>query len=191
MKTTISRAGICCIATLMSNNLFADDLTIPNTFQSNTPARAADVNANFSAVEASVDDNAADIEANISAIATNESSIQSLNASVAALSNGGVGLSVLFYNQNPNANLCDFVHLPSNKHFWWNSNETALRITVSSVQSGDNFFVLTNIATIEDARVALIDLMIRIGNLPLTVEDFRDAASGQFDCTNEKLLSLL
>ena len=39
----------------------ADDLTLPNTFQAGTPARAAEVNANFSAVETSVDDNAADI----------------------------------------------------------------------------------------------------------------------------------
>jgi hypothetical protein len=38
-------------------------VTIPNTFQSGTPARAADVNANFSAVEAAVDANAADIAA--------------------------------------------------------------------------------------------------------------------------------
>jgi hypothetical protein len=47
----------------MTSIALADDLTIPNTFQPNTPARAADVNANFDAVEASVDDNAADIAA--------------------------------------------------------------------------------------------------------------------------------
>ena len=35
----------------------ADVLTIPNSFSANTPAVAADVNANFDAVKASVDDN--------------------------------------------------------------------------------------------------------------------------------------
>lgn len=51
-----------------SASAIADDLTIPNTFQAGTPARADDVNANFTAVEASVDDNAADIAANEQAI---------------------------------------------------------------------------------------------------------------------------
>ena len=46
----------------------ADDVTIPNVFQAGTPARAAEVNANFSAVESSVDDNAQDIAANVSEI---------------------------------------------------------------------------------------------------------------------------
>ena len=63
----------------------ADDLTIPNTFQSNTPARAADVNANFTAVEASVDDNAADIAANSSDIQANSSDIAALNATGAGI----------------------------------------------------------------------------------------------------------
>ena len=40
---------------------FADNVTIPNVFQSGSPARASEVNDNFSAVEASVDDNAAEI----------------------------------------------------------------------------------------------------------------------------------
>lgn len=59
----------------LSAAAFADDLTIPNTFTAGTPARAADVNANFTAVEASVDDNAADISANAAAIQSNTSSI--------------------------------------------------------------------------------------------------------------------
>jgi hypothetical protein len=41
----------------------ATDLAIPNTFTAGTPAKAAEVNANFSAVEAAVDDNDARIDA--------------------------------------------------------------------------------------------------------------------------------
>ena len=54
-------AAIATFALVIINVAIADDLTIPNTFQAGTPARAADVNANFTAVEASVDDNAADV----------------------------------------------------------------------------------------------------------------------------------
>ena len=71
-------------ALLLSGICLADDLTIPNTFTAGTPARAADVNANFTAVEASVDDNAADIvgnsaniESNTTAIAVNSGNISS------------------------------------------------------------------------------------------------------------------
>jgi len=98
----------------------ADDLTIPNTFQPNTPARAADVNNNFAAVEASVDDNAADIVANSVGVATNSADIQALNASIAGLGSGGTGLLVFFSNgQDPN-NHCHFVHFPTARQFAWN-----------------------------------------------------------------------
>lgn len=40
---------------------FASDVTLPNTFAPNTPALAAEVNANFDAVENAVDDNASRI----------------------------------------------------------------------------------------------------------------------------------
>ena len=47
----------------------ASDLTIPNTFTANSPAVAAEVNANFSATETAVDDNNVRITANENAIA--------------------------------------------------------------------------------------------------------------------------
>lgn len=37
--------------------VFASDVTLPNTFSPNTPARASEVNENFAAVKAAVDDN--------------------------------------------------------------------------------------------------------------------------------------
>ena len=40
----------------------ASDVTIPNTFVANTPALAAEVNANFAAVEAAIDDNDARLD---------------------------------------------------------------------------------------------------------------------------------
>ena len=64
---------------------WAGDLTIPNAFVAGTPAVAADVNANFSAVEAEVDDNnnrivtnAGDISANTNAVGSLQSQTQNL-----------------------------------------------------------------------------------------------------------------
>lgn len=53
----------------------AGDLNIPNTFISGTPAVAAEVNANFAATEAAVDDNNARINDNAADIAGNGSNI--------------------------------------------------------------------------------------------------------------------
>ncbi len=42
---------------VISGGVLADNVTIPNTFTPNTPARASEVNANFTAVKTSVDNN--------------------------------------------------------------------------------------------------------------------------------------
>lgn len=78
------RLTIATLALLASTAVLADDLTIPSTFQPNTPARAADVNANFDAVETAVDDNAADIAANTTNIAANMMKIQENKDAIAA-----------------------------------------------------------------------------------------------------------
>jgi hypothetical protein len=77
-----STAAIIALVAMQAG--FADDLTVPNTFTANTPARAAEVNENFTAVEASVDDNAADIAANATDIATNAADVVVTNTNVQA-----------------------------------------------------------------------------------------------------------
>ena len=176
------------VGILGSSTVSADDLTIPNTFTAGTPARAAEVNANFTAVEASVDDNAANITTNTTKIAANATSIQSLSATVASMS-GGTGLSVLFYNGTPPGNSCEFAHMPSQRRYRWVPAGQA--IYVSNLGLAEAWPILWNILTIEDSQAALVDLMIRIGNMPLVVDDFRDPSTNEFDCTTEKLLSLL
>ena len=47
---------IICLC-LLFGHAQAGELNIPNTFTANTPARAAEVNANFSAAKTAVDDN--------------------------------------------------------------------------------------------------------------------------------------
>lgn len=60
MKIIGNKSG--AIVLLLAGSLAqAGTLTIPNTFTAGTPAKAAEVNQNFTAVKAAVDSNAADI----------------------------------------------------------------------------------------------------------------------------------
>ncbi len=71
------RLGMLVVFTIMSPSLQAGSIAIPNSFSSGTPAVAAEVNANFSAVKTAVDDND-------SRIAALEASIAALQATVTA-----------------------------------------------------------------------------------------------------------
>jgi len=75
MKKSLISIGAITLLSIGSATALADDLTIPHQFVSGTPAVAADVNANFAAVEAAVDDNDTRITTNTNAIATNAATI--------------------------------------------------------------------------------------------------------------------
>jgi hypothetical protein len=70
---------------------------IPTQFQAGTPAVAAQVNANFSAVKAAVDDNAQQIESNTQAIGDNtdqiDTNIQSIDTNAQTIAELGTGLA--------------------------------------------------------------------------------------------------
>lgn len=68
MKSTIKYLPAAFAMLVMALPAAATDLTVPNSFTSGSPARAADVNANFAAVEAAVTDNDTRITANDDAI---------------------------------------------------------------------------------------------------------------------------
>lgn len=87
-KTTVFglTAGIMMFGSSM---VYASPVTIPNTFTSGTPAVAADVNANFDAVAAGVNDNDSRITTNNGSISTNASDIAALDARIAALESAG------------------------------------------------------------------------------------------------------
>ena len=72
-------------ASLAISSTWAGDLTLPNRFQSGTPAVAADVNANFDAVEQEVDDNNNRINTNTGNISGHESRISSIENTVGNL----------------------------------------------------------------------------------------------------------
>lgn len=65
MKMFYKLMTVISLAFLGMPGVWAGDLTLPNTFTSGTPAVAAEVNANFSAVETEVDDNNSRITASV------------------------------------------------------------------------------------------------------------------------------
>ena len=63
MKMKVQVTSVTILSALLSGVATAGNLTIPNTFTSNTKAVASEVNANFTAVQTAVDDNQAQINA--------------------------------------------------------------------------------------------------------------------------------
>ena len=59
----------------------AGEVTIPNTFHSGSPAMAAEVNANFTAVKTAVDDNDSRVAALEALVATLQSRLEALETS--------------------------------------------------------------------------------------------------------------
>lgn len=81
------KIGIFLLSLLVSTTVMAGNLpSVPNTFTSGTGASASEVNANFEALRAEVDDNANDVSTNIT-------DITALQALVTALETRLTGLS--------------------------------------------------------------------------------------------------
>lgn len=81
----ICTLALCCL--LLVTAARADQVTIPYTFTPNTPAVAAEVNANFGAVAAAVNDNASDIAALQSAVAALQATVGNQQSAITALQN--------------------------------------------------------------------------------------------------------
>lgn len=91
MKNNIVTQIIGALA-LVTSGIASAQTQVPNTFQAGQPARAAEVNDNFSTLESAVNQNASDIANNTSEITSNTALIQ---ANTAAISANGRGVQVL------------------------------------------------------------------------------------------------
>jgi hypothetical protein len=85
MNRSIRMALAFALGLSIFTSAHAGEVTIPNTFTSGTPAVAAEVNANFTAVKTAVDDNDTRIDANGSEIAANTGEIDTNAADIADL----------------------------------------------------------------------------------------------------------
>ncbi|MBV1911847.1 MAG: hypothetical protein KUG78_21315 [Kangiellaceae bacterium] len=80
-----SKILVALLLSGIQTSLEAGEVDIPNTFSAGTPAVAADVNSNFTAVEVAVDGNAVDIGAILATVTSLQASVASLEADVANL----------------------------------------------------------------------------------------------------------
>jgi hypothetical protein len=116
MKTKTSTNLFCAVA-LSASGLALAQTQIPNTFEAGQPARAAEVNENFSALKTGVDNNA-------DALAINEVAIQNNLMAIAGLSSGEV--KILDFS-DPDACIID---LPGNyildRSWQFSESETCL-----------------------------------------------------------------
>ena len=99
MNKNIIKISTLLLTSLWVSKLLAGSVTIPNTFVSGTAASASEVNANFSAIKAEVDDNDNRITTNAGDISANAGDISANAANIAANTNaissiGGVGVFV-------------------------------------------------------------------------------------------------
>ncbi len=82
---TFNKYFVFALCSLFYATAWASNVTIPNNFTSGTPAVAADVNANFGAVETAVDENDGRITINASDMAALQSTVSTLQLTISSL----------------------------------------------------------------------------------------------------------
>lgn len=92
MKKITALISTVVFATVGGSVAVAGSVTVPNTFVAGTKAVAADVNANFDAVETAVNDNDARITANTAAIAT-KADAATVTANTAAIATNAADIA--------------------------------------------------------------------------------------------------
>ena len=116
MQTGVRTCGFVS-SLLISSAAMAGPVTIPTTFSSGTPAMAAEVNGNFTAVKTAVDDNDGRITTNASDISANAANITANTNAISGIGSIGVfvkGVRVGSLLQYPGAFDPITILLPSN-----------------------------------------------------------------------------
>lgn len=87
MSSKITITAVSTLILLVSGAAFGQ-IQVPNTFQSGQPARAAEVNENFAALESEIEENSTEIAASASAIKELRAAIDALNSGIQVLADG-------------------------------------------------------------------------------------------------------
>lgn len=102
MKNETIRLSLAVLGLIASGIAFGQT-QVPNTFQSGQPARAAEVNGNFTTLEAASNNNATSISSNAAAIVSNVAAIGNNAAGIA--SNSSIASSNITEIQNNATNI--------------------------------------------------------------------------------------
>jgi len=94
MTARATRQIVGVIALMISGTIYAQT-QVPNSFQTGQPARAAEVNANFSTLESAANQNAADISTNAADILVLQAQVTALEATVAGMTPSILNISYL------------------------------------------------------------------------------------------------
>ncbi len=90
-KLTLAISAVSVLAG--STAIWANNLTVPNSFTKNTTISASQMNDNFGAVKNAVDDNDQKIKANASIIQTNANKLSALDAKISSSPNCPEGMT--------------------------------------------------------------------------------------------------
>ena len=101
--------------TLTCSSVFATDVTIPNSFSSGSATNAAEMNANFSAVKAAVDDNDSRISALESSSAVTASEFMGFSSGTALGSDGYLTMGNLCHTSFSGSHMCSTIEFAGAK----------------------------------------------------------------------------
>ena len=111
------------------------------------------------------------------------SRISAVENSVAA---GHQGPLTAVFSQDQSPTSCQFIDLRSGSVIRPDELYRVVML-IPNPYSGSNLVLANNVP---DPKRRAVEMLIRINLLPLTPDDFRDPTTGEWNCTNERLLSL-
>jgi hypothetical protein len=93
---------------------------------------------------------------------------------------------IVFFQDGANPSNCNFVYLPTGGFFAQAyGNPTGTAVTYP------NGHLFAYRSTVEERDRLLLEIMVKVGALDLVPDDFIDTNTGSYECTNDKLMSLL
>lgn len=194
--TWISLTGLLLIAT----NGFASEVSITNTFSSGTPAKADEVNQNFTDIKTAVDDNNSRISANTATTTSNASQITSnttaISGNTTAISGNTGTINTLGTSINANTTNIDSLNTTvstnasdiANLNTSVGTNTTAIQSLNTSVAS-NSADIANNTSSIESntAQITTNETAISSFNQAVSIYEGTDNRLGRFLGTTSQI----
>jgi hypothetical protein len=140
----------CALSAALVTQVQAGSVTLPNTFQAGTRAVAAEVNANFAAIESAVDDN----DARIAAL---ESAVANLQATVGAQANTIADLQATVSAQASTITALQATATSQDAEIAsLQSSSSSQAADIDSIKTSDAFALNSYLSVVSDSRGPLL-----------------------------------